>query len=880
MRELVIRFSVSILLASALAGNVCAQSEQLSLEELKAAAAKESNYRNWSAPAKPTKAPAANLAEFKQHIQPLLRKACVSCHGPDEQEGDFRVDTLNPDLVHGDDAAWWIEVFDAISKGEMPPQDEVELPPAGRSRIIEWLSTELQVASQVARSEQGHSSFRRMTRYEFNYALQDLLGLPYDFAKDLPPETVSEDGFLNSSEMLQMTATQFETYRELARQALLKATVRGEQPKPVYYAITMDVGFEKERQKYEADLQKLRKRFANDPDKLKKELAKRKSRKSGGAHYRNLETGFTAGARWSYGGARYARKPTASKPEVPPALPDVAVIPVNQSLIIDLGDHLPDSGTLRLRIRASAKADNEKWVPSLRVFFGHQASNNSRADERVGNEDFVIDRSAPPKFYDVEIPLSEIVRNPFRGIQKLGQTPNPAEYVMLRNTSGVPVDIQFDYVEITAPYYSSWPPQSHRRVFGDSKATGDEIAHAREVLAQFMKRAWRRPSTEKELQQKLALFAKLRPQCVDAQEALIEVLAGVLASPKFLYLPQGDEAADDYQLATRLAMFLWASVPDQQLLDMAAAGKLSDPSELAGQTDRMLQDPKARRFAQHFVRQWLGMQLMDHLQMDRELRDAMHEEPIAFFKELIRNDSSVMDFLHADYTMVNAKLAQHYGLRDVYGADFRRAKLSPSHRRGGLLTQAGLLAMNSDGKDSHPLKRGIWLLESILNDPPPPPPPAVPEIDLSDPEILKLTLKERMEDHRNDPACMSCHQRIDPWGIAFENFDALGRWRTTVGKKPVDANSLLFNKQELRGTDGLKRYLLTNRQDQFARAITHKLTTYALGRPLSFADRAEVDKITAQLRQEGDGLRTLIKLIVTSELFSPSKKEESQVTGA
>ena len=175
--------------------------------------------------------------------------------------------------------------------------------------------------------------------------------------------------------------------------------------------------------------------------------------------------------------------------------------------------------------------------------------------------------------------------------------------------------------------------------------------------------------------------------------------------------------------------------------------------------------------------------------------------------------------------------------------------------------------MNSDGKDSHPLKRGIWLLERILNDPPPPPPPAVPEIDLADPEILKLSLKQRMEDHRNDPACNSCHAKIDPWGIAFENFDAVGRWRDKIGETPVDATSKLFNKHELRGMQGLKDYLLANRQDQFARALSHKMVAYALGRPLTFGDRSQVDRIASDLRDQGDGLRDLIVLIVKNELF-------------
>ena len=176
--------------------------------------------------------------------------------------------------------------------------------------------------------------------------------------------------------------------------------------------------------------------------------------------------------------------------------------------------------------------------------------------------------------------------------------------------------------------------------------------------------------------------------------------------------------------------------------------------------------------------------------------------------------------------------------------------------------------MNSDGKDSHPLKRGVWMLERILHDPPPPPPPNVPEVDLTDPEILKMTLKERIADHRNKPACMSCHSRIDPWGIAFENYDALGAYRTRIKNKPVDATSELFNKQTLAGMDGLKRYLLTDRQDQFARAMVHKMTAYALGRPLSFGDRADIDSLTAQFRKQGDRLGDLIHLIISSNIFN------------
>lgn len=245
----------------------------------------------------------------------------------------------------------------------------------------------------------------------------------------------------------------------------------------------------------------------------------------------------------------------------------------------------------------------------------------------------------------------------------------------------------------------------------------------------------------------------------------------------------------------------------------------------------------------------------------------MLEEPVAYFEEVLRQNFSVMDFLHSDYAVVNERLAAHYRIPEVYGPQFRRVAITPETNRGGLLTSAAIMTINSDGTDSHPLKRGVWMLKRILDDPPPPPPPSVPQVDLTDPEILKMTLKERIINHRNQPACYSCHSRIDPWGIAFESYDALGAYRTHVKDQPVDATSELFNKQTLAGIDGLKRYLLLDRQDQFARAMVHKLMAYALGRPLSFGDSAEIDKLTAQFRQRNDGLRDLIFLIITSDLF-------------
>lgn len=872
-------------------GGKAEASLRLTLDELKVHGAQRSSYRKRQLRVVETAVPEANLMGFRRDVEPILRQNCVACHGPEKQEGNIRLDTLDPDLFGGDDVNWWIEVFAVLSNGEMPPVDASQLAEQDRGQVIDWLSSELQVASTVRRLEQGHSSFRRMTRYEYKYALQDLLGLPYDFAKDLPPESTSEDGFQNSSELLHMSSIQFATYRELSRNALKRATVEGPQPAPVYWGVSMGAAAAVEWAKQDRELEKIRQQHKDDPAKLKQELERRRARfrvRPNNAHYKELATGRTARANWSYPGARYAWKPGQTQPETPAEYDHVAIIPPRQKLTVEVGDRVPEKGTLRVRIRAARTSVEDNRIPSLQLEFGWQASNDSHASVRVSDRDTPIAAApAAPQFYQWDIPLSEIYpRNSVRNINKMGELPSPSEYVRFVNSSVSHGDIQIDYVEITAPVYDHWPPPSHTRIFFASKNAKDETVYAEEVLTQFMVRAWRRRVTPLEVEQKLALFTKIRPSCGDFEEAMIEVLATVLASPKFLYLVRSElpgqdaqkpaiEGLSNFELASRLSMFLWCSTPDAELLELATKGRLSERDVVLSQVERMLSDARSRRFSEHFVRQWLGMQLLDFLSVNRKtypqfgpsLKEAMQEEPVAFFHEVLQSDSSVLDFIHADYTMANERLASHYGVSGVYGNEFRRVKLEPQHRRGGLLTQAGLLAMNSDGQDSHPLKRGIWMLESLLNDPPPPPPPAVPEIDLADPEIAKMTLKQRIENHRNQAACMSCHVKIDPWGIAFENFDAVGKWRSDIKGKPVDASSLLFNKQKLDGMDGLKRFLLEYRQDQFARALVYKMTTYALGRPLTFGDRSSVDRITADVRKQGDGLATMVKFIVTSTLF-------------
>lgn len=875
-----------------------APDDQLTLEELKSTGLQRSRFKDFTGEnidsTEVEDAPEADLAGFENSIKPLLNQYCIDCHSKEYAEGNIALDSLDPDLLRGKDTEWWEEVFAVVTKEEMPPPDEVEINGEDRQVIVDWLSDEFQAAS-ILRSRSGsHSSFRRLTRYEYNYALQDLLGLPWDFAKDLPPDPQSEEGFRNSSELLHLSVSQFETSYRLAREALSRATVSGEKPETLYWGITMRAAAEREFPKQNAKIEQAKKDLADKPEELEAKLSQLDQefrRVYRNAYYKDLNSGRTAPVEWVYHGARYAFAPTKSKPEFPSEIDCVAVLPAgrNQEMILELGNQLPDEGTLRVTVRASRVNSDDANDPSLSLLFGWQASNEGRALLRVSKEDVPVTASPEqPQLIQWEIPLGEIYpRNSVRKTSAMGAMPSPSEYIRIANSSASSAEVQIDYVLIETPVYDQWPPESHQRIFFESENSNNELLYASEIIQDFMRRAWRRMPSQSEVERKIELYQQVRTESDSFEEAVLEVLATVLSSPQFLYVArssgetqttattvENQANADPYELATRLALFLWSSVPDEELHRLAASGELTNEEVLTSQIERMLGDSRADRLSEQFVNQWLNMELLEFVnfagkvqQFDPLLKESMQREPISMFEEVLKQNSSVLDFIHSDYAMVDERLAKHYGLKDVHGNHFRRVKLEGDFRRGGLLTQAGLLAMNSDWPDSHPLKRAIWLLECLLADPPPPPPPAVPQIDLADPEIAKMTLKERIEDHRNHAACKSCHTKIDPWGIAFENYDALGNWRDEIRGKPVDASSELFNRQTLDGMEGLKRYLLESRQDQFVQAMVEKLATYALGRPLRFEDRSEIESITAKVRNQGDGLRTIIREIVQSDLF-------------
>ncbi|NQZ60359.1 MAG: DUF1592 domain-containing protein, partial [Lentisphaeraceae bacterium] len=594
-------------------------------------------------------------------------------------KGKFRVDTLNPDLLKGADIDKWLEVYDVLSNSEMPPDDEADyhLAEADRSKILDWLGAEVRKASQARRHEKGHSSFRRMARYEYNNALQDLLGLPYDFVERLVTETISEDGFKNSSEHLNMTAMLFENYREIGLQALKKASVSSEQVKPVTYSISMQKEMEKLLKKASVPNNVDKKTKTNKINIFnKKDKNYNNSRKE--LHLVNQKTGDAI----HYSPGAYSPLPSSasSAAKNPPPSAVALVLTKDQEIHLNLGHHLPDEGIMRISIRAARSTMNKNEYASLRLIFSVHPSYHPDFTEIISKADIPVTAGPnKPQFIHFYIPLSEIRRNPFR--KNKTTLPRREEVLTIKNIPNAakaakgqePLEVLIDHIEISGPYYEQWPPKTHTDIFIKSKNKSDEKKYCRQILKSFMIRCWRRPLTSREIARYAALFTQYRPQFTNFKDTMHEVLATVLASPEFLYITQKKEVKSsaaggeisELELANRLSFFLWSSLPDVTLIKLAHQKKLNNPKVLLAQVKRLLADARGQRFSQNFVPQWLGLGGIDSVSIDRkihrsykpELQQSMLKEPLAFFSEVLKSNSSIMDFIHSDYAMLDERLA-------------------------------------------------------------------------------------------------------------------------------------------------------------------------------------------------------------------------------
>jgi hypothetical protein len=408
-------------------------------------------------------------------------------------------------------------------------------------------------------------------------------------------------------------------------------------------------------------------------------------------------------------------------------------------------------------------------------------------------------------------------------------------------------------------------------------------AAARRVLEAFLPRAFRRPTTATEVDRYLSIFDKASGRGDVYDQSIKLALKGALISPNFLFLTEapadkkGVYQLDHYEVASHLSYFLWASMPDEQLFELASRGRLHDEDVLRGQVRRMIRDPRARGLADGFAAQWLGIRPLGNTvrpdgrtfpEFDDELAAAMREETLLFFDTIVREDRSVLEVLDADYTFVNERLAAHYKIAGVKGTQMRRVKLDDP-ARGGVLGQASILAVTSFPHRTSPVLRGRWLLEELLGAKIPPPPPDVPVLnDGRKGAQATLTIRQQLEKHRAKAECASCHARMDPLGFGLENFDALGRWRTEQGGQPVDNTGVLPSGETFRGPKELKKLMLEKRRSEFLQNLSKKALGYALGREIKGADLLVVRDCVHALEKDDFRVSRLLETIVLSYPFS------------
>lgn len=444
---------------------------------------------------------------------------------------------------------------------------------------------------------------------------------------------------------------------------------------------------------------------------------------------------------------------------------------------------------------------------------------------------------------------------------------------------GVPIVVRS--IEFEGSAHRSWPPESHTAVFFDSPKRDTDIeSYTREVLGRFMSRAFRREVEPSEVDRYVDFWKSIQGECDDYYDGVKEALVAILCSPHFLYLnAPAQDATVEMEVAERLAYFLWNSPPDENLSKLAAAGELQD--NLAAQARWMIDDDRVERFVGAFASEWL--RLDRHASMDvnigkygdytRFVKRDMASETQQFVLRVLRENMSLMNFVDSDFAMLNQNLAEFYGIDGVQGNHFRPVPITPEMHRGGLLSQGAFLCGHSDGTQAHPIKRAVWLKEKILGSPPPPPPPNVPELDPETPGFEKLTLKQQLELHRNKPSCVDCHRKIDPYGVVFENYDAVGRYQERTKGRPIDAKSELPDGAVVNGVEQLKGYLLENKKAEVTRSVVSHLYSYALGRDATFVDEPEIEQIVARVAADEYRLQTAIIAIIESESFLSTATE-------
>lgn len=761
----------------------------------------------------------------------FLKKHCAKCHTDGKSEGSLTLDRYvdTQSLVKG--RRIWMAILKRIETGDMPPEEEPQPTKDEVDAIGKLVRSIYEDADRKAKPDPGRVTLRRLNRTEYNNTIRDLIGVDFNPADDFPTDDIGY-GFDNIGDVLSLPPVLMERYfvaaEGIANQAIL--------PK------------------------------LPDPPK------------------RHMDGQYLEPAGKGVPTTKY--RPISTKPDGEA----IFTGPLHYEYKV------PDDGEYIFRSKFYAEAAEGQAVRIAILAHGPglaQGVTDDEANQLFGKavpalRPFVILSTHEVQSRDKDKPDSIEVKVPpnldlKRMAIALFKTPEDQP----------PVTLHVDYFHLEGPLDTR--PKTHRALLA-CDASQPKEAQTREVLTRLMSRAFRRPAQPEEVER----FAKRVEADMAAglnwEGGIQRALIAVLVSPKFLFRMELDdrpEAAeprplDEFQLASRLSYFLWSTMPDAELTALATKGELT--ANIDAQVKRMLTDKRAESLVENFAMQWLELQRLKTIApdpkmfpgFDDRLRRAMQRETEIFIGEIIREDRSILDFVDADFTYLNETLAQHYGIADTNGnwigqpphrdkgepiprRNFVRVSLDPS-QRGGLLTQASILTVTSNPTRTSPVKRGRWVLEQILGDPPPPAPPDVPLLEEGDKAALTGSLRQRMEQHRSKAACANCHARMDPIGFVFENFDAIGRYRTKDGEFPIETAGELPDGSKFAGLVEFKQ-ILRQRKPQISRCLIEKLLTFGLGRGLEYYDRPVVDRIAAKVTQGDDKFSTVIREIVRSEPF-------------
>ena len=801
---------------------------------------------------------------FDTIVKPFLAENCFGCHGEKKHKKELNFESFTSAKTLIDDRDRWDEVVLKLRHREMPPDDEPQPAEHQRQAVAAWIARELTRIDRLTPPDPGRVTARRLNRAEYNNTVRDLLGVDTHPADDFPQDD-SGYGFDNIGDVLSLSPALMEKYFSAAEKVTRTALFGAPKLPPTLTRLRSDGRRNGEAQIVPASYDVTGLSLPN----------------AFHATYRvPVEGEYTL--RVTLGGQR----PAGSEP-VTVALwideREVAHLVHDPDRAATFSDDRQDFGgqTTEFKVKLTG-GDHRVALAIPRIYEGLPA--------HYGGPNPSTRPEPPVKAF--QPPPGAAADRIEQLRKKFEETQAELQKIPLNGVRISTLDVGGPYAQVMGPAL-----ESTDKIYTCGHRHGE---HQRWCVSRIMTdlacRAYRRPVAPAEIEKLVALVHNAQEEENSFDEGLAVGIEAVLVSPDFLFRIERDHAAGpevtsypitQHELATRLSYFLWASMPDAELRRAADTGTLRDPQVLAAQVRRMLRDPKVAALADNFGGQWLQFRALESLTRDKTrfpdfedyLRLSMRRETQLFIEHVIRDDRSILDFLDGKYSYLNERLAQHYGIRNVVGPQFRRVDLTGSPR-GGVLTQGSVLTVSSYATRTSPVLRGKWILDNLLNAPPPDPPANVPNLD--DSAIgTAHSMRQQLEAHRKDPTCAACHRRMDPLGFGLENFDAVGAWRSTDGKFPIDASGFLPDGDEFNGPDEL-RTILEGQKEAFARCLTSKLMIYSLGRGLERYDRGTVKGIAARLPLQGYRFASLVLDIVKSLPFQ-SRRPATEIdphTGA